>query len=68
MPDAALILRRTLAERQLIGGEVQKPLKNGLNLRAVVADELATRSPDLPPGPNQNRSARMDKVKQFPRC
>jgi hypothetical protein len=28
MPDAALILRRTLAERQLIGGEAQKPQKN----------------------------------------
>jgi hypothetical protein len=30
MPDTALILRRTLTERQLIGGEVQKTPKNSL--------------------------------------
>jgi len=32
MAAAVLILRRTLAERQLIGGEGQKPLKNSIIL------------------------------------
>ena len=68
MPDAAFILRRTLAERQLIGGEVQKPPKKSLIRGPVVANESVTRAPDTPLGLIQTRRATMDKMRLFPLC
>jgi len=56
MPDAALILRRTLAERQLIRGEGQKPQKNGLNSPAVVANEIGRDAIETLLGQNRNHA------------
>jgi len=56
MPVAALILRRTLAERQLISGAGQKPPEKQPYSCPIVANELATRSADMPLGRIQNHA------------